>query len=197
MVIVKIRTSSGGWRTATTRVCRKCATDKPLTEYHRAKGYKYGRKAVCKLCTREYHITWREENRERIAETKRKWYNANRERKTETNRKWNNANRERIAETNRKWKNANKEKVKAKDHKRRALKLSAEGSFTGEEFRQLCETYENKCLCCGRNDVKLTADHVMPLSKGGSNAITNIQPLCGSCNSSKGTKIIDYRKVAA
>jgi 5-methylcytosine-specific restriction endonuclease McrA len=41
--------------------------------------------------------------------------------------------------------------------------------------------------------IVLTRDHVVPLKHGGLNTIENIQPLCGSCNSRKHLKHIDYR----
>lgn len=53
--------------------------------------------------------------------------------------------------------------------------------------------YNYSCLRCNKKDIELTIDHIIPLSKGGSNNIDNIQPLCRSCNSLKGTKVIDYR----
>ena len=91
------------------------------------------------------------------------------------------------------WRQGNPEKVTAARHRRRARALDAEGSFTAAEFIALCEHYNNRCVCCGAEG-SLTPDHVVPLSRGGSNDISNIQPLCGQCNSTKGIKIIDYRK---
>jgi len=51
----------------------------------------------------------------------------------------------------------------------------------------------NCCLKCG-SKYKLSLDHIIPICKGGKNCLTNLQPLCKNCNSSKGSKIIDYRK---
>ena len=83
--------------------------------------------------------------------------------------------------------------------KNRAKRRLAEGSYTGQEWLSLKEQYGNICLCCRKHeseiDRPLEQDHVIPISKGGSNWITNIQPLCRRCNgmTGKGTKIIDYR----
>lgn len=37
--------------------------------------------------------------------------------------------------------------------------------------------------------IPLTIDHIHPTSRGGTNAVKNIQCLCYSCNSNKGNKI--------
>lgn len=70
---------------------------------------------------------------------------------------------------------------------------NVQGSFTQEEFDSLCSRYINLCLCCLSNKKKLTVDHIIPISKNGSNNISNIQPLCKNCNCSKLDKTIDYR----
>ena len=51
------------------------------------------------------------------------------------------------------------------------------------------ETLPKSCGMCGT--VKnLTIDHMIPVARGGTSVVENLQTLCGSCNSFKGTKII-------
>lgn len=86
--------------------------------------------------------------------------------------------------------------AKANIHKRRARVKATTGKFTKQEWLDLCAKYGNKCLACEKQ-TKLTPDHVIPIALGGTNDISNIQPLCLSCNISKHAKHIDYRPKAS
>ncbi len=90
-------------------------------------------------------------------------------------------------EAHRKWVAKNKERMAHLKARRYARERGAEGSHTLEEWQKLKEIYGNKCASC-REFKPLTKDHVMPLSRGGSDYITNIQPLCRNCNSKKWSK---------
>ena len=93
--------------------------------------------------------------------------------------KWRKINYERILHLNKRW---------------RASRRGAIGSHTLGEWENLKSQYNWTCPCCGKEEpkIKLTEDHIIPLSKGGSDNIENIQPLCRSCNSKKHTLIIKY-----
>src|SRR6266702_1477268 len=75
----------------------------------------------------------------------------------------------------------------------RAAKCGTSGSFTVDEWRDLCKQHNNSCARCGAT-VLLTADHIIPLSQGGTNDIGNIQPLCRPCNSYKHSKMPEEMK---
>ncbi len=74
------------------------------------------------------------------------------------------------------------------------LLTSIAGSHNKGDWDLLKKQYDYTCPCCRRKEpeIKLTEDHIIPISKGGSNYIENIQPLCMACNHSKYTKIIKY-----
>lgn len=69
------------------------------------------------------------------------------------------------------------------------------GKITTQEWKDLKAFYDYRCLCCGKQEpeIRLEIDHVIPVSRGGSNMIDNIQPLCRSCNAKKSNWMIDYR----
>ncbi len=50
-----------------------------------------------------------------------------------------------------------------------------------------------RCRHCGSDGTEpgrdLTVDHMLPVSRGGTNELANLQTLCRSCNSRKGTRI--------
>lgn len=136
---------------------------------------------------------------EQIKSYKKKRYQEFADQFREQKREYYQENAELIKTRKRKHRKANPELYTAADKahfaKRRACKAAAGGEFTAQQWLELKVKYSFSCLCCGRRepDIQLTVDHVIPLVKGGSNNIDNIQPLCTSCNSKKYDKTIDYR----
>ena len=131
---------------------------------------------------------WSQKHPEKQRENERAWRDRNPEKMHESYRRFYLKNKDRLREKDRRQRDANPERIIANLARRRALRSSAEGDFTAQEFKDLCAEYKNACAYCGETDVKLTADHDIPLARGGSNWISNILPSCKSCNSRKRTR---------
>lgn len=140
---------------------------------------------------------WQKAHPDKVREKSLRWAHLHPEKHREAFRKWSTPEKE--AERRKRRYDANPEaelaKCRVRNQKRRARLIGNGGTITKEEWQWLKEFYNFTCLCCGRREpeIKLTLDHVLPLTMGGKNVIENAQPLCKSCNSSKHNKHIDYR----
>lgn len=56
--------------------------------------------------------------------------------------------------------------------------------------RDFGDDEEPSCAYCGAAGVSLELDHVLPISRGGSNHSLNLVPACKPCNCSKGAQTI-------
>lgn len=103
---------------------------------------------------------------------------------------------ERKRKADARWQALNRDWISIKNRNEYAWRKGGVGSYTWDEFNDLCIAHDWRCAACGQAK-PLEADHVMPLAKGGLNVIENIQPLCKSCNAAKKDTCIDFRKIAA
>jgi len=81
-----------------------------------------------------------------------------------------------------------REQKRIAENKRRAIKKKVTvGEFTIKDWEDIKRKNNLTCLICKKTEptIKLTIDHIIPLSKNGEHSKVNIQPLCRRCNSSK------------
>ena len=66
------------------------------------------------------------------------------------------------------------------------------GELAGYEVREyLLEKWGRKCAYCGKENIPLEIEHVVPKSKKGSDRINNLALACHSCNQKKGNRPIE------
>ncbi len=191
-----------------TKRCPKCRDDLPLDAF--APSQRSRPNVYCILCQRVYNREYYAANKERLDVVNRAYAQRHTEelrvyrqqyraehldlyenRKPYYGQRYQ-ANKEEIRAHQREYQRQHPEYSARRTMRYYARKKGAEGNHTAAEWIALREWFGNRCLCCGTVG-KVEADHVIPLDRGGSDDIANIQSLCRSCNASKGTQTTDYR----
>lgn len=202
----------------TTRTCKSCNTEFPLTpeHWHKDKKATLGLSYKCKACAKAQSRQWLKDNPERAAAQKRVYYAEN----IEQFQAYRAANAEHIAQWKREWRKNNPELVRehksdsqkrhrgaANERSRRFSKRHPEqvrkwvriqqhrrrhagGSFSARDVELQYKSQKGKCWHCGKlvGD-KYHLDHLIPIARGGTNDPRNIVISCPPCNQSKGTKL--------
>lgn len=195
-----------------TKTCTRCGKTKPATAefFPLAKRYAGGLSTWCRACFREYNRTHKRPNPEKRAEYNRKYLRAyfadpvNKEKKAEYDRAYREVNKEKINERIAKWHAKNPHKAKEyrirltpnRDARRAikyrylARKRNAQGSHSTADIKRQYEAQKGRCYYCqAKVGDNYHVDHVIPLSRGGSNGPENIVVACVSCNTSKRDKL--------
>lgn len=192
------KTKKDGLRTE----CKACVLAYQHREENRTRHTAYmkvyhadeGQKEIDRVYRESYHPAYYEKNAEKIKARTRQWTAENPEHKHAKDKAYRESNKEKIKQGYKDWLSRSRHVLKACLLKRQAREKNAEGYFSGTQWKALIEYYSpnGECLACGVIS-KMTVDHVVPLAKGGTNYIYNIQPLCGKCNRSKWVNTTDYR----
>lgn len=175
--------------------CCCCKAGKAATTefFYKNASRKDGLSPSCKDCKKAENKVYREINRSKIA-TQQITYRVTKLPTISMKQKaYRDANidKERMRERN--YRKANLEKVNAKKRRYRARKRNAEGTHTAADVAKQFTAQKGRCWWCG-NKLKVSSrgkyevDHVVALSKGGSNNPENLVCACPACNSSKNSR---------
>jgi 5-methylcytosine-specific restriction endonuclease McrA len=132
---------------------------------------------------------WEEENPEKVREISRNTYKRNRDKQLARSRAKYERDKDKLRPIRKAWAKANPEKVKTYEQNRRAREINAEGSFTPDEWLDKLQEFGGNCFyCLELIEGTPHQEHMIPLSRGGTNYIENIVPSCGPCNRKKHDK---------
>lgn len=136
---------------------------------------------------RGYENAWKAANPEKNKQKKQRNYQRNRDAKIARHRAWRAANHDAAKASSKAWKQLHPAEHNVHKRNYRARRRGNGGAHTVDQILDLLEKQRNRCAACRKN-IKSSyhADHIVPLARGGSNDIGNIQLLCVACNLSKG-----------
>jgi len=165
-----------------TKKCSKCGQEKPLDQFYKYKKAKDRLNYWCKECSNAQQIEWRKANRKKRCEYSSRWRSKNYQKNKRYNIKY--------IET---WRISPQGIIsiaKTRIKREKAYK-NIINDLTLNDWLKIKKAQDYKCAYCGEKEpeIKLTMDHIIPLSKKGHHTKNNIQGLCCSCNSKKNNRI--------
>lgn len=96
-------------------------------------------------------------------------------------------NQKRNSAKYREWRRMNP--ARTSNHRLARRNREATGALTERDWARVVARSLGRCSYCGIKS-KLTMDHVVPLSRGGTHTIGNVVPACGPCNFRKGRRFL-------
>ena len=138
-------------------------------------------------------------NKDKIKEYRKRWERENRELRNEMNKKYRKNNVKKIKEQKKQYRQTPNGKIRQKVymHNRRLLTRGLTVQIIQQVYEDNIKRFGTLTCCLCNKSIEFGQDsleHKIPISKGGSNDIDNLEIAHFSCNSSKGNKILEeYR----
>lgn len=134
--------------------------------------------------------SWYAAHKKKIGEQSRIRYWSHPDKFRDKARRWARNHSEKHNKNARNWRRAHPIHVRTYAARRRAMTRQADGSHTPAEITEQYKRQRGKCYYCQcKLGDKYHVDHVVPLSRGGSNSIDNLVLACPECNLRKQDKL--------
>jgi 5-methylcytosine-specific restriction endonuclease McrA len=165
------------------KICIKCGIEKQLEEFYKDKSRFDGLEYLCKKCSKNKGQKYYKENKIIICKNQEKYREANKQKIQKKQKEYYKTPRGKAA-------------LAKGGHNRRINTKKTISNLTHTDWSIILQLQNYQCTKCGDYfDQKIpTRDHIISVKDGGALTKNNVQALCKSCNSKKGTRYIDFRQ---